>query len=55
MNSQERVFRQFAEFAAKLKDDEKSEAQDIGLWYAHTSPSAPRTCRSEEKTTEFIK
>jgi len=27
MNSQERAFHEFAEFAAKLKGDEKSEAQ----------------------------
>jgi SAM-dependent methyltransferase len=51
MNSQERAFHEFAEFAAKLKGDEKSEAQTFLFHlleaFSHDANTLPENCTFE--------
>src|SRR5467141_2627031 len=51
MNSQERAFHEFAEFAAKLKGDEKSEAQTFLFHlleaFGHDANTLPENCTFE--------
>src|SRR5437773_5768070 len=51
MNSQERAFHDFAEFAAKLKGDEKSEAQTFLFHlleaFGHDANTLPESCTFE--------
>jgi len=51
MNSQERAFQEFAEFAAKLKGDEKSDAQTFLLHlfeaFSHDANTLPEGCTFE--------
>ena len=51
MNSQERAFQEFAEFAAKLKGDEKSDAQTFLLHlfeaFTHDANTLPEGCTFE--------
>jgi hypothetical protein len=51
MNSQERAFHEFAEFAVKLKGDEKSEAQTFLFHlleaFNHDADTLPEGCTFE--------